>query len=246
MMWGDIYGYAREYGSFGATLMMPPDLRAVPVLRADTIELVPRSVFDSLPVAEQRRLRRRDADEAWEWTQRWLVAGPEDADAHLWASRIAAIRDDYERALLELRTADSIGIQSGIENRLGWKLELLVLAGHVQEAANLADSTLAAGSLTNAPFVRMFDKRRSYGAAALLLDKRWDRAATMAELMGAPPRETACASLRREMAGFTDAVLPDAIRRAVMDTVSAHLPEIAANATLAPCAKELSERLFPS
>ena len=77
-------------------------------------------------------------------------------------------------------------------------------------------------------------------------DKRWDRVARTAELMGAPPRETACGSLRREMAGFTDAVLPNAIRRAVMDSLSAHLSEIAANATLAPCAKELSERLFPS
>src|SRR5207253_8950032 len=38
LLWGDIYGYAREYGSYGATLMMPPDVRAVPVIRGDTIE----------------------------------------------------------------------------------------------------------------------------------------------------------------------------------------------------------------
>src|SRR5439155_2762663 len=76
MMWGDVYGYSREYGSFGATLMMPPDLRAVPVLRADTIELIPRNAFDSLSVAEQRTLRRRDGDETWAWTQRRLAAGP--------------------------------------------------------------------------------------------------------------------------------------------------------------------------
>ena len=245
IMWGDIYGYGREYGSFGATLMMPPDLRAVPVFRVDTIELVPRQVFDSLPAAEQRALRRRNADEAWEWAQRWLLAGPEDADAHLWAARIAGIREDYDRALLELRTADSIGIQSTLENRLGWKLSLLVLSGRDQQAADLADSALTAGTLTNAPFMRLFDQRRSYGAAALLLAKRWDRAAKMAEVMGAPPRETACGSLRREMVGFSDAVLPHAVRQAVMDTVTAHLPEFTANVTLAPCAEELSKRLFP-
>jgi hypothetical protein len=68
----------------------------------------------------------------------------------------------------------------------------------------------------------------------------------MAELMGAPPRETACGSLRREMAGFQDAVLPHTLRRAVMDTVTAHLPEIIANPTLAPCAETLSKKLFPS
>jgi tetratricopeptide (TPR) repeat protein len=245
MMWGDIYGYVREYGSFGATLMMPPDLRAVPVLRGDSIALVPRSAFDSLPAGEQQRLRRRNADEAWEWAQRWLVAGPEDADAHLWAARIAGIREDYQRALVELRTADSIGIQSTLENRLGWKLSLLVLAGRNQQAADLADSALTAGTLTNAPFVRLFDQRRSYGAAALLLAKRWDRVAKMAELMGAPPGETACGSLRREMAGFEDAVLSHTLRRAVMDTVTAHLPEVTANTTLAACAETLSKRLFP-
>jgi TolB-like protein len=245
VMWGDVYGYVREYGSFGATLMMPPDLRAVPVLRGDSIALVLRSAFDSLPAGEQQILRRRNADEAWEWAQRWLIAGPEDPDAHLWAARIATLREDHERALVEFRTADSLGIQSTLENRLGWKVALLLLARHNQEAADLADSTLAAGSLTNAPFIRLFDARRSYGAAALLLAKRWNRAATMAQLMGAPPGETACASLRREMAGFQDAVLPHALRRAVMDTVTAHLPEITANATLAPCAEILSKRLFP-
>jgi tetratricopeptide (TPR) repeat protein len=245
VMWGDVYGYAREYGSFGATLMMPPDLRAVPVMQGDSIALVPRSAFDSLPPGEQQRLRRRNADEAWEWAQRWLIAGPEDADAHLWAARIATLREDHERALVEFRTADSLGIQSTLENRLGWKVALLLLAGHNQEAADLADAALAAGTLTNAPFLRVFDQRRSYGAAALLLSKRWDRVAKMAELMGAPPGETACASLRREMAGFQDAVLPHTLRRAVMDTVTAHLPEITANVTLAPCAETLSKRLWP-
>jgi hypothetical protein len=203
-------------------------------------------VFDSLPATEQRRLRRRNADEAWEWAQRWLVAGPEEADAHLWAARIAGIREDYDRALRELRTADSIGVQSSIENRLGMKLSLLLLGGRNLQAADLADSALTAGTLTNAPFVRLFDQRRSYGAAALLLAKRWDRAAAMAQIMGPIRGESsACTSLLFEMIGYNDAVLPERIRHAVMDTVSAHLNEVTTHPILGDCVRGLSTRLFP-
>lgn len=178
--------------------------------------------------------------------ERWLIAGPEDADAHLWASRIAELRGDYERALAELEVAESIGIQSGIENRPGFRLSLLLRGGHTAQAAAMADSMLAAGALTNAPFLREFDRRRGYGAAALLLDKRWESAAKMAEQMRVPAGETAqCTTLLMEMVGYDTAVLPENLRRAIMDTVSAHLPEIRNNPVLAPCERGLSQRLFP-
>lgn len=245
LLWGDIYGFRRDFPSFGAAMAAVPDVREVPVLEGEAIKLVARATFDSLPPAERRRLRRLSADAAWDWTQRWLLAGAEDAEAHAYAARIAELREDYDRALLELHIADSLGIQASIENVPGWKLSLLLLSGRANAAAAMADSMLTVGTLTNAPFIRMFDRRRAYGTAALLLAKRWDRAATMAEMMGAPRTQTACASLRREMAGFADAVLPERLRRAVMDTVSAHLPEVAANPTLAPCADVLSKGLYP-
>lgn len=246
MMWGDFFGYKHEKGSLAAVLMFPPDLREVPVLRGDTLELVPRAVFDSLPAAEQERLRRRSADMAWVWAERWLVAGPEDADAHLWAARVASIRDDHDRALNELRIADSIGIQSTLENLPGWKLSLLLRAGHRELATAMADSMLADGSLTRSPFIRTFDLRRSYGAVTLLLAKQWDRAAHMAELMGPPPGESVtCASLHREITAFPDATVPEYLRRAVMDTVAAHASEVSEQPILAPCLQVLSRGLYP-
>ena len=134
-----------------------------------------------------------------------------------------------------------------MDNIPGWRLSLLVLSGRMDAATNMADSMLAAGTLTNTPSLRIFDRRRAYGAAALLLAKHWDSLARMANAMGPAPGETtACTSLRREMAFFFDLVLPERLRRAVMDTVTTHRADVAANATLAPCAEELSRGVFPS
>lgn len=246
MWWGDVYGNRREFTSFAAALISTPDVHEVPVLRGDTIALVLRSTFDSLPLEEQARLRQRSADAAWHWAERWLVAGPEDADAHLWASRVAELRRDFDRALEELRIADSIGVQSSMENLAGMRLSLLVLAGRYDDAAAMADSLLERGTLTSTPFLRLFDRRRAYGAAALLIAKRWNRVARMAEAIGAPRGdERVCRSLIKEMVGYPDAALPRVVRRAVIDTVNAHLADVLANPTLAPCADVLSGAVAP-
>lgn len=244
LWWGDVYGHRREFPSFAMSLMAPPDVREVPVLRGDTLELMPRSAFDSLPVAEQARLRRRSAEAAWQWAERWLQAGPDDADTHLWASHSAELRGDYERALRELNIADSIGIQSVLDNLPGRRLSLLVLAGRYDAAGTMADSMLMAGTLTDSPFLRVFDRRRAYGAATLLVTKQFERAGRMALAMGSP-QEPGCHSLRREMVGFRDAWIPRALRQAVMDTVSANLAVVNANPVLQPCADVLSKNLQP-
>jgi hypothetical protein len=109
----------------------------------------------------------------------------------------------------------------------------------------MADSMLAAGTLTSAPFLRTFDRRRAYGVTAFLLDKRWERAAQMAEKMGKPPGEgDACVSLAFELVWYDNGLVPKHVRRAVMDTVQAHLAEVQANPVLAPCSKMLSTRLL--
>jgi len=68
----------------------------------------------------------------------------------------------------------------------------------------------------------------------------------MAQIMGPVRGETAaCTSLVFEMIGYGDAVLPERIRRAVMDTVSADLPEVTSHPILGACIRGLSTRLFP-
>ena len=245
MLWGNMFGFAREYGSFAATLMQKADAVAIPVLDADTIRLIPRDAFDSLPEQEQVRLRRQMADMAWQWVERYLLSSPQDAEPHIWAARVAETRGDYERAYQELLISDSLGVQSKIENVAGRKLSALVLSGRLKAAVAMADSMLNAGTLTSAPFLRTFDRRRSYGVTAFLLDKRWDRAAQMAEKMGKPPGEgDACVSLAFELVIYDNALVPKGVRRAVMDTVQAHIQEVSANPVLAPCSRMLSTRLL--
>ena len=245
MLWGNMFGFAREYGSFAATIMQKADAVAVPVFDGDTLRLIPQQTFDSLPETERLRLRRQMADAAWQWVERYLISSPHDAEPHAWASRVAETRGEYERAYQELRIADSLGVQSLIENKTGRMLSAVLLSGRLKQAADMADSMLTAGSLTSAPFLRTFDRRRAYGVTAFLLDKRWDRAARMAEVMGKPPGEgDACVSLAFEIVLYDNALVPKAFRQAAMDTVRAHITEVEANPILAPCARMLSTRLL--
>jgi TolB-like protein len=245
-MWiGQLNGHVGNYSSFGAMVFAPPAVREVPYVSGDTLALMPRVAFDSLDPATQRAMRRRSADAGWEWAERWLMAGPEDSDAHLWASRLAELREDYARAYREFLIADSIGIQNRIENDVGWKLSLLVRVD-VSAAAALADSLLAAGKLTNQPFIRAFDRRRGYGVAALILGKRWQSLARMAELMGPAPRSSgACTSIRREVVGFAEGIIPADLRRAMMDTVAANMTAVTAQPALVDCSNDLATRLDP-
>lgn len=245
MLWGDVFASRREYGSFAATMMAPAEVREVPLVQDDgTVTLMPRASFDSLRKERQRQLRRRSADQAWFWVERWLTAGPDDAEAHMYAARVAMTRADYVRALSELEIADSLGIQSPIENVRGLRLQLLVLSGRHDAAVHLADSLLAGGMLTNAPFLRTFDRRRQYGAAALILARRWDRLAAMVQAMGrgsVPGDQPVCAALQRELDGLGMASLDDSVGNAIAATVSEHIAAVRAHPVLAPCAESLAQ-----
>lgn len=115
LWWGETWGKRREGGPLAMMLISKPDGVFVPVLR-DTFEFMSRRKFDSLPEVERAALRRRSATAGMAYVERWLAAGPEDAEARLWASRMADLLGDPVRALRELAIADSLGVQSAIEN----------------------------------------------------------------------------------------------------------------------------------
>ena len=247
LWWGALPAWRHEYGSFAATMMTTPDHFFVPVLR-DTLDGMLDRDFAALPPIEQARLRRRSADAAMEWIERWRSSGPADADAHLWASRISELRGDAPRALKELKVAEQLGIESTIENVVGRRVALLVGAREYAAAAVLADSLLASGALKGAAFDRSLDRRRSYSVAALLLGRRWTSAAALGEVMAASQvLKPACATLANELRkrpqfggpAASDIVAPG-IRRAIADTVTAHAGEARSVPGLAPCVDRLS------
>lgn len=246
-LWGiALLGVSGEYGSIGAMLMQAlnrAEAAFVPVLR-DSLIALPAPEFRKLPLEEQKRLRRRSADVGMEWVERWLSAGPEDADAHLWASRFAELRDDYPRALREAMIAESLGVQSASENVRGRRLGLLGLSGDYASAALLADSMLSQGEFATS-IVNMFtlNQGRTYAAALFIIGKRWQRLAVLVDSSAMPMfGQTPCLNV---VTGFGRVAQRDpGLLRAVMDTVAAHFGAIVAHPSLEGCAGNFAGTLL--
>lgn len=237
-----------EFGSWPALLQhmqtQGPDAVYVPVLR-DSIVLMPKDAFDRLPDADRAAMRLRSADAAMDWVERWLTAGPGDADAHLWASRFAELRDDVPRALREIIVAESLGVESGFDNVPGRHVILLARAGQLAAASALADSLVKSGALAKGPNFPGLNPGRGYAAAAFLLARNWARVAALADASG-PGRNGAssCLNLINDLnqAGRA-APVSIALRIAIMDTVAVHFAEVASFPALAPCVGNLSVTL---
>jgi hypothetical protein len=203
----------------------------VPVM-GDTIALVPRVLFDALPATERARSRRAGAEAAMQWVKRWLVAGPADADAHLWASRIAEVQEDFPLALRELAVAESLGVQSTLESVRGRRLVLLVRSGKFDAAAAMAESVFVAGAPSN-PVQAIIDRGVGYSIMSLLLAKRWSQAAALADRLGATGGS--CLSIVNALTGSRGNPSTQGDLKAVMDTAAMHFTEVASIPSLAPC-----------
>lgn len=239
---GERMGMRGRFGSFAAMLFRlmthGPDETFVPVLR-DSIVLVPLTEFSKLPPAERSRLRRRSADAGMEWVERWLLSGPQDAEAHVWASRLAELQDDAPRALREFAVAESLGMETQWENIPQRRLALLVRAERYGNAATLTDSLIKSGNLARRPLMPGLDRGRGYGVAAFLLQKRWaDAGAVVATVSSSNASRAACDIALDELATMTGEVGGVALR-AMTDTVARHLSGVAAIPSLAPCLDKL-------
>lgn len=247
LFWGHTWADDRRFTSMPFLILSVsgnPKVRYVPLVRDSVITFAPMDSFQALSPGERRRLRRPGADLAMQWVREWLMVGSGDAEAHLWASRIAELQGNYDLALRSFVVADSLGIQTGLESAHGRAISLLVLAGHHERAGAYTDSLLAAGALGAPPFLASVDRRWSYGAAALLLGRRWRSAGRLAELVNVRRRlPVPCEGLAHEMA-LVDAPVTEAVRAEVMRVVAAHIGEVRAEPSLAPCATMLSGALL--
>ena len=194
---------------------------------------------------KQLRLRRRSADAGMEWVERWLAAGPNDADAHGWASRLSALRGDYPRALRELAVAESLGVESSWENLGGaGRVRLLALMGNYPAAAALADSLLTAGQLAKfVPFVGAINQEHGYAAALFLVTKRWSRLAALADAASRTmPGTDGCLTLITELDRPLKPLNVDVLR-AAMDSAAVHFAELTTFPSLANCVGNLAGAL---
>ena len=217
-LWTDGWmgGYRREYPSVAAMLMAGP-VRGFRLILRDTIELVPDSdsVLTQLGV-EWETSRRRAAGIAQAWVDQWVAAGPTEAAAHLWASRVYELVGLNTAALEYLDAAESLGVESDLENKSGRRVVLLAKVGRVHEAAIVADSLLGTGY-----FGALFTKTPFNFHSALwathvyLLTGQPDKVAAVVDAHGSVQRlcgiEPAEFATRVEIPDTLGAVIADAV-----------------------------------
>jgi TolB-like protein len=235
-LWGGrLLGVRHEGGSIASLILGRTDQWFVPVLR-DSFEVMTDTEFNALPAAEQARLRRGAADAGAAWMHRWLAAGPDDAEAYLWASRLAEYQDSLVQALRYAEAAESRHVESEMENVTGRRLMLMVKAGQVSEAGALAESLAVAHALRPS-FAPMLDRGFNAATAALLLTGRFARAAEVAGPLDQGGE--ACSRWVGDLRAGTSSSLPDGVVWPVLDSVTAHVAELAALDRLRPCLGQL-------
>ena len=214
LWWGGVIpGRRREYPSLAAQTMSPVDRVFVMVFR-DSIELVPDSAFRAAG-GDRAAALRRARGVALEWVDQWLAAGPDEAEAHLWASRLHELDGRYDPALEHLTRAESLGIGSEIENQAGRRVAMLVKLGRFDEAAPIADSLLGQGHLRAPVALGELNFRSAVWATQLyLLTGQPDKAEAVLEAYPDPVR---LCGLQSGGYGWEIRV-PDVLRPAIADT----------------------------
>ena len=177
---GYTLGYATEAPSLPALLATPPAVTFVPLLR-DSVELVPLDSLGTVHPDTVKAARFRAVDAARQWVTRWLAVGKGQAEPHLWASRVHSQAGDYAAALRELNIADSIGVQTGLENVPARRMSLLARLGRYKEGRAIADSLHAAGAFADAAQNAYAFEGAGWAYILFLLDGQHDRAEAMVQ-----------------------------------------------------------------
>src|SRR5437899_9839682 len=116
-----------------------PDRILVPRLR-DSLELVSLDSLAAIPAESLAASRARARAAARAWAQRWLVAGPAEAEAHRMMARVLELDGNDEAALRELGIADSLGVEAEGESVAARRMILLGKLGRFDDARRIADS----------------------------------------------------------------------------------------------------------
>lgn len=234
---GFTLGYRQEATSLPALLGRQPDRTFVPVLR-DTIELVPSESTSTVPGDTLVAARERAVRAARQWAERWIAAGPHEADAHLWASRVHAQAGDYALALRALETADSLGVETGLENVPARRMSLLARMERYADGTRVADSLWNAGALDITRLTAYQIEGLGWAWLLFVLDRNYGRATALLERVAGPlaPAATANPQLTAEalavvlLSGNAQAyfLAPAAIRVRVLDRMLEDAPGLPA------------------
>ena len=244
-------------GEEAATGDAGPDVAFAPLLR-DSLELVPLDSLRAWPAESLAAARGRARAAATTWVQRWLSAGPGEAEAHRAAARVDELNGDFETALRELRVVDSVGAEGEAEAVPARRMVLLGKLGRFAEATAIADSLWAARYFGGALFLEVPAMTEAYAWATNLFAAAGDFARARAALAAFSARlslrleaSDAEATAVATLAGVRQqpvpiVVLPEGIRRVVRDALREELLRTPGDAMLTAWFRLLSREPQPS
>ncbi len=189
-----------------------------PVLR-DTLELIPLDFEDYL-AGRYREERAKALTVARTWVERWLVATPSVAEAHMWAAWVLELDESYDRALAELEIADSLGVETELENLTARRMVLLAEAGRRTEARELADSLRTAGLFATPRLIDPFLWVHGGAMFSLyLVNGEWANASGLMDELSAPLTAIAPTLGEVVVAVMCSPMSPRPLRRAALSRI---------------------------
>ncbi len=176
---GFIPAWRQEAATLPALFNSAPARTFIPLL-FDTLVLVPaESLSAVVPGDSITAARRRALAVARAWLERWLAVGRAEAEPHLWASRVHDLAGDPAAALRELEAADSLGVETGLENVPVRRMALLAKLGRHAEGRRIADSLLQGGGLNLTAMTTYQIEGLGWAYTLFALDGRFDLANTL-------------------------------------------------------------------
>ncbi len=242
---GLVAGVRSEGTSFRDMVLGGPRM-FVPLYSSDTLSLVPVDSLGAIPPDSVAAWQRRALAAARSWSDQWLAVGRDEAEAHLTASRVAHRQGDLPRALAELDSAVTMGVESGISAPTYSRITILARLGRFDEARARADSLMAAGRFDHLfPLPSEWIEAQSWSFNLWLMHGDVDRAeaavAKFAESLRnfGIPADSAMAALAALpiLAGnpfppFFDLHVPAAFRATVMDSLWARRASLPAGSAI--------------
>lgn len=218
-------------------------LRVYVQLMGDSLFLVPAESLSAIPPDSVKAMRKAARAAARGWGERWVATAPNESAPHAVMSELYALDGEYIKALAALSRAESLGVQ------MAWspparRLLYSAKAGDIRAASRLADSLTATGFFANANNMMTNQDAAQWAFALHLLASRLPRAGALLDqriallrLMtpGAPGADvTAFSTMIGNPDPEAEPGIPRSLRGAQLDSLLAHLPDVAASPQLGP------------
>ncbi|MBI4541852.1 MAG: hypothetical protein HY705_02345 [Gemmatimonadetes bacterium] len=239
---GFVPTWREEAASLPALLNSPPARTFIPLL-FDTLVLVPAESLSLVPEDSVRAARARAIAAARAWVARWLEVGRTEAEAHLWASRMHDLAGEAAEALRELEAADSLGVETGLENVPARRMALLAKLGRYEDGRRVADSLWQAGGLDVTALNAFQIEGLGWAYTLFTLDRQHDQAGSLMDRVAAALAPAAAADPELTAGGLAVIILggyvkqffslPAEARTAVLDRVLTDAPRLPPGGTIA-------------